>query len=36
VRRLHDIARTPRSDHLLNTKDFALHAVVSSQQCRVS
>jgi hypothetical protein len=31
LRRLHDVARTPRSDHLLNTKEFALHAVVPSQ-----
>jgi hypothetical protein len=31
VRRLDDVARSPRSDHLLNTKDFALHAVVPSQ-----
>ena len=31
VGRLHGVARTPRSDHLLNTKDFALHAVVPNR-----
>lgn len=28
LRWLHDVAGTSRSDHLLNTKDSALHAVV--------
>jgi hypothetical protein len=31
LRRLRDSARTPRSDQLIHTKFFALHAMVPSR-----